>query len=271
MGQKKITDQIGCDVTIPGFPPQRIVSLVPSQTELLFDLGLGDRVVGLTHFCIHPEEKVKDKTKIGGTKKIKIDRVKDLNPDLIIANKEENQKEQVDELKSHFPVWVSDVKGLDSALKMIEAVGALVAKQNAAQELVDRINAGFQAIPTIAPVNTLYFIWRKPYMASGGDTFIHNMLTRLGITNALRDSYRYPELSVEDIQSINPDLILLSSEPYPFKEQHIQELKGITPSAEIHLVDGSMFSWYGSRMLKAVDYFQDLAKVLKKPATKENP
>lgn len=271
MSQPTFKDQVGYNVNIPNFPPQRIVSLVPSQTELLFDLGVGDYVVGLTHFCIHPEDQVKDKTKIGGTKKVKIDLVKELAPDLVIANKEENQKEQVDALKSYFPVWVSDVKGLDSALEMIEAVGELVNEKDAAESLTNKVHKGFQAIPTIDPMKTLYFIWRKPYMAAAGDTFIHDMLSRMGITNALQDYYRYPELSVDDIKRIDPELILLSSEPYPFKEQHIQELKEFAPSAEIRLVDGSMFSWYGSRMLKTVDYCQDLAKVLQKHTSKEDP
>ena len=258
MTRQTFTDQLGFEVAV-NHPPRRIVSLVPSQTELLFHLGLDEEIAGITYFCIHPEDKFREKSKIGGTKKVKIEDVKALEPDLIIANKEENEKEQVDALKAYFPVWVSHVYDMDSALDMISKVGAVVGKKEEAIRLVQQINNGFRELPQISPLKTLYFIWRKPYMAAGGDTFIHYVMSKVGLKNALRDQTRYPELTTEEIQRIAPALILLSSEPYPFKERHINELQQIVPNAEIKLVDGSMFSWYGSRMLKAVDYLQELS------------
>ena len=258
MAERIFHDQLGYEVKLPTHSPKRIVSLVPSQTELLFDLGLDEEVVGLTYFCIYPKDKFKEKPKIGGTKKVNLDKVEELNPDLVIANKEENEKDQIDALKEDFPVWVSNVKDLDTALDMITNVSDLVGKAEAGQTLANQIRTGFANLPSIDPRKTLYFIWRNPYMAAAGDTFIHNMLAHMGLDNALKYQKRYPELTIEAIQKFNPELIFLSSEPYPFKERHIQELKDIVPHADIRLVDGSMFSWYGSRMLKAVNYFQHL-------------
>ena len=257
MAGKTFTDQLGYEVTI-NFPPKKIVSLVPSLTELLFDLGLDDEVVGITYFCIYPEDQFKAKTKIGGTKKVKLDAVKALEPDLVIANKEENEKEQVDALKEHFPVWVSYVYDIPSALDMIRTVGELINKTSEADNLAGEIERKFQHLREAGSVKTLYFIWRKPYMAAGGDTFIHHIMGKAGFNNLLKDRKRYPELSIVEVKQLNPELILLSSEPYPFKERHIDELKAIVPDAEIRLVDGSMFSWYGSRMLKAADYLSAL-------------
>jgi len=235
---------------------------VPSQTELLFELGLDEEVAGITHFCIHPDHQYRQKPKIGGTKKIKIAAIRELNPDLIIANKEENDKAQVETLKAEFPVWVSQVSDLPSALRMIESVGKLVGKTDKARQMAHDIRQGFEQLPAVDGLSTLYFIWRKPYMAVGGDTFIHYMLTRIGLENVLKTKTRYPELMPETIQQMNPELIMLSSEPYPFKEHHIRELQQIVPKATIRLVDGSMFSWYGSRMLKAVNYMETLCKAL---------
>ncbi len=264
-------DQLGFNVELKNFPPKRIVSLVPSQTELLFDLGLDEEVVGLTYFCVHPKEKFKEKTKIGGTKQVKKEIVNGLEPDLIIANKEENEKDQVEALKENYPVWVSDVFDLDSALEMIKSIGELVGKKEAGAKMVNQIGYGFKDLPSIEPKETLYLIWRNPYMTVGGDTFIHYMLNRIGLKNLLQDFNRYPEIGKEKIRELDPQLILLSSEPYPFKEKHKAELNAVVPDSEIQLVDGSMFSWYGSRMLKAVAYFQEWVKNFKEPANSNRP
>lgn len=258
---KDFVDQMGRKISLPN-SPKRIVSLVPSQTELLFDLGLEERVVGITWFCVHPKGKVDHKAKIGGTKNVKMEQVKALKPDLIIANKEENVKSQVEALAEDCPVWVSDVYDLDSALDMIEELGKVTETQVTAALYHKRIKEKWAKLPLYPPLKTLYFIWRKPYMSVGNDTFIHFILNRLGLKNACGDQSRYPELSKADLKALKPELILLSSEPYPFKEKHLAEFREICPDARIMMVDGEFFSWYGSRLLKAGTYFEELAEEL---------
>ncbi len=241
------------------FPPMRIVSLVPSQTELLYDLGLGDRVVGITKFCIHPEEWRKQKTIIGGTKSYHFDKIELLKPDLIIGNKEENDQEQIELLQERYPVWMSDIFNLDDALRMIASIGELTNTSQKAMALGITIKKGFSALPSNAePKRTAYFIWRKPYMVAGGNTFIDNMLQRSGLINVFQNKGRYPVIDLEDIKHKNPEVILLSSEPYPFKNKHLEEIKEVCPNTEVLLVDGELFSWYGSRLIKSVSYFQEL-------------
>jgi ABC-type Fe3+-hydroxamate transport system substrate-binding protein len=254
-------DQLNRVVNLP-VVPKRIISIVPSQTELLFHLGLDTKIIGITKFCIHPGNKVKTVSKIGGTKQLNIEQIKALQPDLIIANKEENERSQVEELMSICPVWVSDIHDFDSAVDMIKAIGSLVNREIEANALCCDIINRFNnlALPTIN-LKVAYFIWRKPYMVAGTGTFIDNMLQKCGLTNAI-DKGRYPEIISQKIIEINPDLIFLSSEPYPFKQKHIDEFKLMLPKTKIMLVDGEMFSWYGSRLLYAPDYFSDIMKAL---------
>jgi ABC-type Fe3+-hydroxamate transport system substrate-binding protein len=255
MHSRTVIDQIGRTVLVPKHP-NRIVSLVPSQTELLFDLGLDERVVGITKFCVHPEAWSRSKVRIGGTKNLNFTQIQELNPDLIIANKEENNEADIERLQAEFPVWVSDVNDLDSALEMIYSLSQITNIN--ADSLISEIRLGFDALrPITPPVRTLYFIWKNPYMAAGSDTFIHDMLQCCGLENVL-SSDRYPELSIDEIISLNPELILLSSEPFPFKEDHVKELQHLLPNARIKLVDGEMFSWYGSRLRAAPAYFSEL-------------
>lgn len=254
------TDQMGHSITLPQLP-QRIVSLVPSQTELLFDLGLEDRIVGLTKFCIHPKEKVKQKTIIGGTKNFKQEVIDELQPDLIIGNKEENYEEGIAQLQGKYPVWMSDIYTLEDSLQMINQLGQLTGTEAKAEELTQGIAAGFgQLQPFQTTIPTAYFIWRGPYMAVGSDNFIDHMLQRCGFSNIFADQSRYPEVSPEQLQAAAPKLILLSSEPYPFQEKHFAEFQEICPEAKIKVVDGEMFSWYGSRLLKAPEYLQGVIK-----------
>jgi ABC-type Fe3+-hydroxamate transport system substrate-binding protein len=257
-GLRLFADMMGREVEIR-FPPQRIVSLVPSQTELLADLGLNDEVAGITKFCVHPESWFRSKTRVGGTKQLHIDKIRELQPDLIIANKEENTQEQIEQLAAEFPVWISDIQNIPQALQMIQVVGQLTGTDAKAGELVENIVAGFNKLAkATAPKRVAYFIWRDPWMSVGRDTFISNMITTMGWTNVLAGETRYPEVSAEDLRDLNPELVLLSSEPFPFKEKHIAEVKAVLPNAEVLLVDGEMFSWYGSRLVKAVDYLQSL-------------
>jgi ABC-type Fe3+-hydroxamate transport system substrate-binding protein len=241
--------------------PRRIVSLVPSQTELLYDLGLGEEVVGITKFCIHPETWFRSKTRIGGTKTVHLDKIKALQPDLIIANKEENVKEQVEALAAIAPVWMSDIHTLDDSEQMISDIGRLTGKQEKAESINNRIRQGFLNLqqPETAPqTSVLYLIWREPWMTVGKDTFIHDILLRMGLHNAWGEQSRYPELSLQDIKDHRPDFIFLSSEPYPFKEKHVTELRAVVPGTKIILVDGEMFSWYGSRLQWAGPYLETL-------------
>jgi ABC-type Fe3+-hydroxamate transport system substrate-binding protein len=235
--------------------PQRIVSLVPSQTELLFDLGLEDRIVGITKFCIHPDKGFRKKNKIGGTKNVNIEVVKALHPDLIIANKEENVKEQIEAMEKIAPVFTTNVIDVASALQMIEDIGVITNTLEVARGIIDKIKVTFSVPVFSKKYNALYLIWKNPFMAAGSDTFISHMLEYAGFTNIVSNSKRYPCLTQEDIIRLNPEIILLSSEPYPFKQKHIDEFKDICPRAKIILVNGEYFSWYGSRLLKAADYF----------------
>lgn len=263
--QKSFVDQLGKEITI-NFPPKRIISLVPSQTELLFDLGLDQEIIGLTKFCIHPIEKFAERTKVGGTKKLNIDLIKDLKPDLIIGNKEENSQSDIEELSESFPVWMSDIFTLDDAKKTISQIGELVDREPEAAYLNHLISAGFNDLQTLALQNNIdkkvaYLIWRKPFMAAGKNTFIHDVLLTNGMTNVVQQD-RYPQITLEKLKTLNCELILLSSEPYPFGSKHIEEIQAAIPDARIMLVDGEMFSWYGSRLVKAVQYFFEFQKEL---------
>jgi ABC-type Fe3+-hydroxamate transport system substrate-binding protein len=248
-------DQMGNKLSV-SFPPTRIISLVPSQTELLADLGLSTEVVGVTKFCIHPGA-WKTKIRVGGTKHFNHEVIDQLAPDLILGNKEENYQDGIEALQKKYPVWMSDITSLTDALAMIRSIGALTDRGETAQDLIAEISARFDQLPKFRPATVLYLIWRRPWMAAACDTFIDHMLSVIGLQNVVRKT-RYPELTGEEIQVLNPDLIFLSSEPYPFKENHIAELRVLCSKAKVMLVDGEMFSWYGSRLLKAPDYFRGL-------------
>lgn len=263
--QRSFTDQLNRKISI-NYPPKRIISLVPSQTELLFDLGLDTEVIGITKFCIHPESKFKEKTKIGGTKKLNLDLIRSLEPDLIIGNKEENEKLQIEELMNEFPVWMSDIYDLEDAKKTISQIGELVDREPEAAYLNHLIHAGFNDLQTLALQNNLskrvaYLIWKKPYMFAGKDTFINHILALNGLSNVIKES-RYPEMDLAALDLLKPELVFLSSEPYPFNEKHLEEVRAVLPEAKVMLVDGEMFSWYGSRLVKAVQYFFQLQKEL---------
>lgn len=243
--------------------PQRIVSLVPSKTELLFDLGLDERVVGITKFCIHPDLWFRSKARIGGTKNVHLEKIASLNPDLIIANKEENTKEDVDWLSQRFNVYMSDITTVDQALKMIEKVGDLTDTKERADVIVSAIEHERKVFARQGTSygSVVYLIWREPMMAAANHTFINSMLKEGGWDNALEDEFeRYPEVNWEDLISVSPQHIFLSSEPFPFKEKHIAEIRARLPHSHVMLVDGEMFSWYGSRMIKAFAYFDAIRK-----------
>ncbi|HET7616586.1 MAG TPA: helical backbone metal receptor [Bacillales bacterium] len=245
------------------FPPKRIVSLCPSITETLFDLGLSEKeVVGRTRYCIHPEDVVKNVRSVGGTKKIKAEVITELKPDLIIAEKEENPKVAIEELEQDFPVFVTDVRSYDDALAMIRDVGRLVDREEAAKELAEKIDTKFDFFGRVSPREAAYVIWNNPYMVAGGDTYIDSMLRKAGFTNVFRDSEgRYPTVTVEDFRKAAPELIFLASEPFPFQESHEKALQEQLPDCQVVRVDGEI-CWYGSRMLKAADELNRLSAEL---------
>ena len=247
--------------------PMRIISLVPSQTELLYDLGLNDEVVGITKFCIHPKPWLKEKTIVGGTKQLNHQKIESLKPDLIIGNKEENSKNDIELLMQKYPVWMSDINTLKEALQMIESIANITQTSQKGNQLIEKINHEFELLPHAnqSKKRIAYFIWNKPMMVAGKDNFINSILSSLGFENVFANqlnspqiSYRYPQITSTELAAAAPDTIYLSSEPFPFKDKHVQQFKAICPYAEIKIVDGEMFSWYGSRLSFAPTYFKTL-------------
>lgn len=252
---------------VPTAAPKRIISLVPSQTELLHYLGLEAETVGITKFCVHPSEWFLHKQRVGGTKTINIEKIKALHPDLIIANKEENVQEQIEELAKFYPVLLTDVNTLSDAYQMISDVGRFTHRHLAATDLIRLIESKFALLKKDTAkaepqISACYLIWKDPYMTVGSDNFINDMMQEAGFKNAFAAATRYPVVSMVDIQHCNCEVLLLSSEPYPFQQKHVDELQQFLPHVKIMVVDGEMFSWYGSRLLKAPNYLSALRQQL---------
>ena len=245
------------------FTPKRIISLVPSQTELLFDLGLEQEIVGITKFCVHPFHAKQTKTIVGGTKTIKIDKIKELKPDIILCNKEENTKEIVEACQQICPTHVSDIFTLEDAKNLILEYGGFFNKRVEASSIINKLDFklnDFLAFIKSKPIlKVAYFIWRNPWMVAANNTFIDYMLQLNRFENIYANKERYPEIELKKIRlESDPDVVMLSSEPYPFKEEHAFEIGRCTHHAKTVFVDGELFSWYGSRLLKSFDYFKKL-------------
>lgn len=256
---KRFTDQMNREVILTEYPPRKIISLVPSITELLFQLGLEKQIAGVTKFCVHPKNACKSKIKIGGTKNIHIEKIKKINPCLVIANKEENVKNQIEGLEKLFPVWMSDVNNFNEAINMILQIGEITGTNKNANEIIQAIQSNFSKI--IIPVRKIkvtYLIWQNPFMTVGGDTFIHSMLSKAGFENVFQSEKRYPEITMQNMIDKQTEILILSSEPYPFKEKHQKEFENLLPGIKIFLADGEMFSWYGSRMINAAQYLREM-------------
>lgn len=239
----------------------KIISLVPSLTEILFDFGLTtSEVVGRTKFCIHPEHLVKNVEIIGGTKNLNLEKIKSLKPDLILANKEENIKEQVKELMKSFKTVITHVETLEDNYYLLKSLGNILGKQNIAQQFNLKIQDIFNFEKPKTKLKVAYLIWKNPYMTIGRDTFIHHILEEIGFENIFKSQKRYPILELEELTEA--DVIFLSSEPFPFKEKHISEIRNVFPDKLIKIVDGEAFSWYGTRIAKTNSYYQDLIKSL---------
>jgi ABC-type Fe3+-hydroxamate transport system substrate-binding protein len=274
------TDQAHRSVNIKS-PPTKIISLVPSQTELLFDLGLGESVIGITKFCIHPDHWFRSKQRVGGTKNPDLQLIHQLLPDLIIGNKEENRKEDIEALASVFPVWLSDIYNLQDALQMIDQVSRITATTGKGQKIISNIHDAFGELRLLTQSHTTrethssekkgsfhqkfkvcYLIWQDPYIAVANNTFVNSMIEECGFENAFGGRSRYPEITADEIRSANCNFIFLSTEPYPFKVRHQEDMKSLFPDSIIEVVDGEMFSWYGSRLARSAAYFQTLINKL---------
>ncbi len=257
----KLLDMLGRELEVPG-EAKRIVSLVPSQTELLYDLGLDREIIGITRFCIHPEHWFRSKTRVGGTKSLHLDKIRALAPDLIIANKEENRKEEIEALAKDFPVWISDVQSLEEALLMIRGVGRICGRPEKAASMCSEIVQTFEELRQVRPGRVAYLIWEDPLMVVGGGTFINDILQRWGLQNIYEERGRYPLTDLEELKSLEPDLLILATEPFPFKEKHVKHLQAWMPGVQAVIADGELFSWYGSRLLHTPAYLNRLAASL---------
>jgi ABC-type Fe3+-hydroxamate transport system substrate-binding protein len=251
-------DQIGNALEL-NTVPRRVISLVPSQSELLWDLGLGQQLVGITKFCVHPNEMFRSVERVGGTKELNLEKIRQLKPDLIIGNKEENERSQIEILSKEFNVWMSDIYNFEDALNMVSSLGTILGREQIAGELREKISRALMAVRNTFKGQTVaYFIWNKPYMLAAADTFIDCALRRIGLNNVAHGLSRYPELDLAGLKKLDPQFCFLSSEPFPFSEKHVRELSEHLPNSRITLVDGEMFSWYGSRLIKLPGYIEQL-------------
>jgi len=257
---KEFTDQIQHTFTLSAIP-KKIISLVPSQTELLHYLDLEEEVIGITKFCVHPKEWLSSKQKIGGTKNLNLELIKSLQPDLIIANKEENLAHHVRQLQKQFCVYTSDVNTFNDALQMITDIGKMTDTNQKTEQLIQEITIAKEQFESTHPKTKktcAYLIWQEPFMTVGNNTFIHEMITIFGLQNSFEQKDRYPEVTLNELKEKQLDYLLLSTEPFPFKEEHLKKLQQELPNTKVMLVDGEMFSWYGNRLLKCFPYFSQL-------------
>ncbi len=251
MNKLTFTDDLGNTVNLDK-TPERIVSLVPSITKTVADLGGGDKIAGVTNFCKYPETVVAKAKKLGGPKRIKVDAVKELNPDIIFAVKEENNKDQITELGKYFPVFVFDINTVRDALKMIKTIASILDNPGQGEQVVKDISDAFNGYKPCRNETGIYLIWKEPWMAAGKDTFISSMMKVAGFENIIEG--RYPVVSMNDLD--RADVILLSTEPYHFTGEHKNELQKQFPDKKIFIVNGEIFSWYGTMMLKFIDYLR---------------
>ena len=262
MESKTIKDQLNRIIHLKE-TPKRIVSLVPSQTELLCDLGLESSLIGVTKFCVHPHHIRTDAAIVGGTKQIHLDKIKGLQPDIILCNKEENTKDLVEACEIICGVHVSDIFTVDDSLELIHQYGEIFNKPKEAFTIIKTIQKELEDFNVFIEdkprLKVVYFIWKTPWMVAANNTFINYLLKLNKFENIFENEVRYPEIVLSE-STVNKDvnIVLLSSEPYPFKELHKKEVQEFYPNAAVILADGELFSWYGSRLTKAFKYFKNL-------------
>jgi ABC-type Fe3+-hydroxamate transport system substrate-binding protein len=244
-------------------PPRRIVSLVPSITETLCGLGLADALVGITVYCVEPRDVVSTKTRIGGEKNPDLEKIRGLEPDLVIANIEENLRDHVDTLRSwSIPVWVTYPRTVAEGIRLIAELGSVTGTEARARAMLSDIEPLYERVVTNAarrpPVAVFYPIWRGPYMTINRDTYIHDMLRVCGGRNVFADrSERYPAVTLDEVAAQRPAVILLPDEPFRFRRAHLADFAGYVDvpavrDGRIHLVDGKPFSWHGPRIADAL-------------------
>jgi len=260
--KRTIIDQLNRKVEI-NEELKNIVSLVPSLTELLFFFGMEGKIKGITSFCSNPPEKVKFVKTVGGPITINYEIIDEISPDLIIAGKSENNKEQIEHLSSKYPVWVSDVKSLEDAFKMIEKIGVICNKSELAYNITQNLSVSFDLLSEKTNIKVAYLVWEKPFIVAGNNTFVNDILKKTGFINVFKNLEGYPKVTAKELNNCNADFVLLPSEPYPFENHHIDSYKSIIPGAKILLVDGQLFSWYGNRLLVSVNYFKNIKRLMR--------
>lgn len=253
----KINDHVNRSLQYE-YPPKKIISIAPGITETLYALELDKEMIGRTRYCIYPADKVKRAEIVGGTKDIDLEKIKMLQPDLILAEKEENTKEIVEQLEEFFPVFVAEVQSVKGAYRMIDDMGKLTGKENTAKNLLASIQSEFENLPQVKNKRAAYVIWRNPNMVVGRDTYINSLLSQLGYMNPFANlSSRYPVVTEEELKEAELDTIFLATEPFHFKEKRIKEFQQFLPEVNPLIVNGEMF-WYGAKMKEAVSYLRKL-------------
>ncbi len=240
----------------------RLVSLCPSLTELVFELGLGDRLVGITEYCVRPPEGVPRIEKVGGTKDPKVERIKELQPDLVLLNEEENRREDADALDTlgiathtSFPRTVEEVAA--TVRELSARLGVAPAGQRVANGIDVALERARAATRGQRPVRFAYLIWRKPWMTAAEGTYVSSLLEAAGGDNVVGPCpTRYPSISGAQLASADPCAVLLSTEPFPFQPKHVAELAAATELApcRFRIVDGELLSWHGARTAAGLDY-----------------
>jgi ABC-type Fe3+-hydroxamate transport system substrate-binding protein len=236
--------------------PCRVISLIPSITESLFELGLGDRIVGVSQFCTQPLDRVDQKPRVGGQKNPDHDKIAALQPDLIILNVEENRREDIELLNARYRTFVTFPRRFRDSIGLLEDLGRIFDCPDTVQPFIDAIRVPVESRQRF---RALYLIWRKPWMSVNRDTYIHDVLSTFGLDNVCAEREpRYPEITPDDVAAMDPDVILLPDEPFRFRERHRSEVLQWPVRAcrngRVFLVDGSYFCWYGTRAARTADY-----------------
>jgi ABC-type Fe3+-hydroxamate transport system substrate-binding protein len=239
--------------------PDRIVSLVPSLTEALFAFGVGERVVGRTRYCLWPPRAVGKVPTVGGTKKVNIRSVLELEPDLVVAVKEENARENVEELEeAGVPVFVGAPESVAEAIALLRELAERVEAPRAGAVLgpIERVYGRLGNTVRAEARRVFVPIWKKPYMSVGSDTYVHDVLKTCGGENVCGELARYPVVALEEVEAMQPEVVLLPDEPYPFSAEDLEEFYALdVPAADsdrVHLVDGKLLTWYGPRMASSL-------------------
>ncbi|MBA4179856.1 MAG: cobalamin-binding protein [Anaerolinea sp.] len=232
-----------------GVSPRQLVSLVPSLTELVCSLGGREMLAGRTRFCTEPAGEVEAVPIVGGTKNPQIGRIIALAPDLVLANREENRREDIEALEANgLDVLLTDPNTVATAMAMIAEVGRQIGRGEQATALNGEIMAAL-AEPKAPPVRVFVAVWWQPLMGLGSASYGHDLLEQCGAVNVLAGRQRYPEVSLEEVAALKPDLILLPDEPFPFKQAHIAEFTAVAPA---RVIDGKLLWWYGARIPTAI-------------------